>query len=58
MFYLIFMIIVHLKNEMMHFSQKQNASLSVFINILVKNTNQTFYISIELLLIFLIYKRV
>ena len=29
------MIIAHLNSELIHFSQKQNASMSVFINILV-----------------------
>ena len=29
------MIIVHLNNELIHFSQKRNASMSVFMNILV-----------------------
>ena len=54
------MIIVHLNNELLHFSQK-SPYLSMFACPYLsisryKNTNRTFHISIELLLMFLIQK--
>ena len=60
MFCLILMIIVHLNNELLHFSQK-SPYLSMFACPYLsisryKNTNRTFHISIELLLMFLIQK--
>ena len=52
------MIIVHLNNKLIHFSQKSPyLSMSACSYLLIsryKNTNRTFHISIELLLIFLI----
>ena len=54
MFCLIFMIIVHLNNQLTYFSQKQNNSMSVLIKIRYKNTSHTLHISIEIYLMFLI----